>query len=179
MAEQKKQPATLSSRTATVLFCAVAVCWFALDRWSKLIADAHQVNQVFVKNVLNLFEFRLAHNTGAAWSMFSNSTLLLGVFSLLVCALILVYFFGIRKARMGALECLGIALVFSGGLGNAFDRLVNGYVVDFINATFISYPIFNVADIGVVCGIVLFFIGFLLYMKDADDEDEIKDGAHA
>ena len=52
--------------------------------------------------------------------------------------------------------------MFSGGLGNAFDRFAQGYVIDFIDFTFIDFPVFNIADIGVTCGFVLLVIGYLL-----------------
>ena len=60
---------------------------------------------------------------------------------------------------------LGGALIVAGGLGNALDRFTLGYVVDFIDTTFISFPTFNVADIGVTCGFVLFFAGMLWSMR--------------
>lgn len=160
----------MSTRTAAVAFAAVAVAWWLLDRAFKVAADVHEVGEVYVGNVGGLFEFKLVHNTGAAWGMFGNSTVALGVFSLVVCALIAVYLFAVRRGRVHVLELVGLALVFAGGLGNAYDRLVAGYVVDFINATFMSYPVFNIADIGVTCGIVLFLVGF--FVSGAGGEDE-------
>ena len=56
----------------------------------------------------------------------------------------------------------------SGGLGNAIDRFSQLYVVDFIDFTFIDFPIFNVADIGVTCGFVLLVIGYLLVTRKED-----------
>ena len=58
----------------------------------------------------------------------------------------------------------------SGGLGNAIDRFSQLYVVDFIDFTFIDFPVFNVADIGVTCGFVLLVIGYLLATR--------KEGVH-
>ena len=75
----------------------------------------------------------------------------------------------VRKAVLAiafALFCAGV--VVAGGLGNAIDRFALGYVVDFIEPVFIDFPVFNVADIGVTCGFVLFFAGMLWSMrKDA------------
>ena len=161
----------LKRGTATALFCAVALLWWVFDRMVKAMVNVHDVGEVFVPNVLGLFEFKLIHNTGAAWGMLSNSTVLLGVFSCLVCIFIAIYFLGIRKAHAHVLETIGLSLVFAGGLGNAFDRLTQGYVVDFINTTFMSFPVFNIADIGVTCGIVAFFIGFALYGFHEPEED--------
>lgn len=150
----------MSTKAAATVFASVAVFWWLFDRIAKTIADAHAPGQVFANNVLGLFEFRLVHNTGAAWGVFSDSTVALGVFSCVVCAAIVAYLFAYRHGRAHVLEVVGLSLVFAGGLGNAFDRLTIGYVVDFINATFVSFPVFNIADIGVTCGIVLFLAGF-------------------
>ncbi len=57
--------------------------------------------------------------------------------------------------RCSALEMVGLGLLFAGGVGNLYDRAAQGYVVDFITPLFIDFPTFNVADIGVTCGIAL------------------------
>ena len=137
---------------------------------SVLNANLHQaetINQVVAGPFLGLVQFRLVHNTGAAWGMFDESTFALGVMSVLVCVALTVYLFTAGK-RAGVMETVGIALIVAGGLGNALDRFTLGYVVDFIDTVFISFPTFNVADIGVTCGFVLFFAGMLWSMrKDA------------
>ncbi len=66
------------------------------------------------------------------------------------------------------LEIVGVALVVAGGLGNALDRFTLGYVVDFIEPTFIDFPVFNVADIGVTCGFVIFLIGVVTLWRRED-----------
>ena len=64
--------------------------------------------------------------------------------------------------RATALETCALSLIAAGGIGNAIDRFVNGFVVDFIDLTFMDFPVFNIADIGVTCGFVLLVIGYLL-----------------
>ena len=59
----------------------------------------------------------------------------------------------------------------AGGIGNALDRFTLGYVVDFIEPVFIDFPVFNVADIGVTCGFVLFLAGMLLSWHRGDRAD--------
>ena len=58
-------------------------------------------------------------------------------------------------------------LLVAGGLGNALDRLTLGYVIDFIEPVFINFPVFNVADIGVTCGVVIFIVGLYLEHRRA------------
>ena len=143
-----------------IIFALVAGAWLAIDIVTKADFNSYQLGQVIAGPFLGLFQFRLVHNTGAAWGMFGDSTFALGVMSLAVCTALAVYLFAIAK-RANLAEVVGIALVFAGGLGNALDRFTLGYVVDFIDTTFIEFPTFNVADIGVTCGFVLFFLGML------------------
>lgn len=153
----------LSAKHATVAFAAIVVVWFILDRVTKVIFDQGQVGQVIVNNVLGLFQFILVHNTGAAWGIFSNSTFALGIFSVIISVAVVAWFASVaRKGQIALLEVISLALIASGGLGNAIDRLSYGYVVDFINCTFIDFPVFNVADIGVTVGIALLLLSVLL-----------------
>ena len=75
---------------------------------------------------------------------------------------------------MGA---LGGALVVAGGIGNAIDRFIQGYVVDFIELSFMDFPVFNIADIGVTCGVALIFIAVIFFWRGDDgasDEGEAR-----
>lgn len=153
----------LLSRAKTLsLFGVIVIAWCIFDRVVKIACDTVRPGTVLVPHVLGLFDFQLVHNTGAAWGMFGGSTAPLGFFSLLVCAGIAAYIFAYRKGRCSVLEIVALSLVFAGGLGNAVDRLTMGYVVDFINCTFIDFPVFNIADIGVTCGVVLFLLALLI-----------------
>lgn len=146
---------------SAALFAGVAVAWLAFDMLTKAFFNAFEVGELIGGPYLGLFEFRLVHNTGAAWGMFGDSTFALGVLSVAVCAM-LVAFLLLSDPPLDAVQAIGLALVFAGGVGNAIDRFSQSYVVDFINATFIDFPVFNIADIGVTCGFVVFFVGFLV-----------------
>ncbi len=142
------------------LFVPVAVVWVMLDLAVKAWFNQFPAGTVVVGPLAGLVRFRVAHNTGGAWGMFGDATIVLGVLSLAVCAGLLGYVLLSRRATAG--EALGAALVFAGGLGNAVDRFTLGYVVDFIDPVFIDFPTFNVADIGVTCGFVIFFAALFL-----------------
>lgn len=153
------------TRSTALLFTVAAVVWLAFDRLTKVYFEgAYALGQTSPADYL-LFRFRLVHNTGAAWGMFGDSTFMLGVTSSIVCALIMaLYLFYDRIVGHAPtrIEALALALVFSGGLGNAIDRFMQGYVIDFIDFTFMDFPVFNIADIGVTCGFVLLVGGYLL-----------------
>ncbi len=149
-----------------LLFAFVSIAWLLLDRVVKIICEAASLGSVLCSDFFGLADIRLAHNYGAAWSMFEGSTTPLIVVALVICALLLV--FALYESRLApAFEMASIALVFAGGLGNMIDRILYGYVVDMINLNFIDFPIFNVADIGVTCGIVLLLLSFLMQSKGA------------
>ena len=67
-----------------------------------------------------------------------------------------------------------LAAILGGGLGNLIDRVRLGYVVDMFNFQFMSYPVFNVADILVVCGT----IGFAAYYLFLHDREKTKEPEH-
>ena len=136
-------------------FLALGLAWSVFDWLTKRYFDgSFALGQVITGPILGLFRFVLVRNTGAAWGMFGGSTLVLGTVSTLVCVFIAIYFAAsARQACLG--EVIGLALIFAGGLGNALDRFLVGYVVDFVEFTFFSFPVFNIADIGITCGIVI------------------------
>ena len=139
---------------AALLFAAVFVVWLACDVVTKgWVAGGWSEGELVTGPILGLVRFHLVHNTGMAWGMFGDSTFALGVMSLVVCAIMVLYLFAFSP-NAGKLEIVGIALVVAGGIGNALDRFTLGYVVDFIEPVFIDFPVFNVADIGVTCGLV-------------------------
>ena len=117
--------------------------------------------------------FRISHveNQGAAFSLFDNSASpervrwMLLVFSLL--AAVVVLFFLFKLGRELSATAIALALILGGALGNAYDRIRFGFVVDFLEVHIIHYhwPDFNVADSAIV-------IGGLLLLLDAS-----RDGA--
>ena len=163
------------------VFAGVAVLWLVLDRLTKIyFENAYELGQTSVHDYL-VVRFRLIHNTGAAWGIFSDSTFALGCLSLVVCALVVAAWLMWDKA-MGRpatlVETLALSLVFSGGLGNCIDRFMQGYVIDFLDFTFMDFPVFNVADIGVTCGFALLVIAYLVLERNSGAaEAESADGA--
>lgn len=165
--ERRDRAAGYAVRRRNVLtFVLVAVVWFALDLVTKGIFNAYEPGQVVGGPFLGIFQFTLVHNTGGAWGIFGDMTMLLGVFSLVVCIGLAAYVFAYAP-ESSLSTVVGVALVVAGGVGNAIDRFTLGYVVDFIQPVFIDFPVFNIADIGVTCGIVLFVVSLFLEHRRA------------
>ena len=112
------------------------------------------------------------HNTGGAWGLLSGSTYILLGLTCVIIALLIVYF--VKYGRKSKLLFWAISLVISGGLGNMIDRVFRGgKVVDFLHFEFYpTFPVFNVADIGVVVGAGLLILYFVL-----DTLKDIRKGA--
>ena len=142
------------------VFATLAAGLLVLDQWLKLWITANLPLGESMPFMPGFVELLTVHNYGAAWSSFSGQRiLLLFVTSLIISTLILLMARRIVRHPLGVAAC---CLVISGGIGNLIDRFRVGYVVDMFHFEFWpSYPVFNVADICVVCGAIL---GAIYYM---------------
>ena len=142
----------------------IAALVFIADRLTKyFIMHNVSVGDTF-GSFLGIFDFTYVQNQGAAWSMLSGKTQLLSLVSFAFCAAVMVIWI-IKKPKNRMLS-LALTLMFSGALGNAVDRAMYGYVVDFIETTFVDFPIFNIADMGITIGAVILVIYILFFDKD-------------
>lgn len=108
-----------------------------------------------IKNFFYIIEVK---NTGGAWGMFSGNVPILALISAFV--VVLLYFFLKSEKNLTKLSITYYGLLFAGIIGNLIDRLINGYVIDFLNFYIFGYdyPVFNIADIFIVIGIGLMVI---------------------
>ena len=142
------------------VFATLAAGLLVLDQWLKLWITANLPLGESMPFMPGFVELLTVHNYGAAWSSFSGQRiLLLFVTSLIISTLTLLMARRIVRHPLGVAAC---CLVISGGIGNLIDRFRVGYVVDMFHFEFWpSYPVFNVADVCVVCGAIL---GAIYYM---------------
>ncbi len=110
-------------------------------------------------------------NTGAAFSILDNHTWLLGALSVIVSVLIIVYM--IKAKPTDKLAVISAGLVLGGALGNGIDRIVRQYVVDFIEFSFINFPVFNVADIAITVGACLIILSIIISEKESKKDKEV------
>lgn len=138
----------------------VAATVFALDHIVKsLVRSTIALTGERVSVIPGVLSFDFAANTGAAFSLGEGMGLLFVLLAVAVVLSIIVYL--LRTPLVSKVETLGLGLLAGGALGNAFDRLALGYVVDFIATDFIDFPVFNIADIAICTGVALAFIGFM------------------
>lgn len=113
--------------------------------------------------VLPVLNLRLGFNTGVTFGMFRDSAAG-AVWVLVAVGFLVVAFLGswLWRTRSG-IEALGLGLVIGGALGNMLDRLRQGAVTDFIDVHYsgLHWPTFNLADVGIVCGVGLLLLSAL------------------
>ncbi len=109
------------------------------------------------KNLLNkdflLFKIDFVKNYGAAFNIFNGSRIFLSTISI-IFSIILSYLI-LRKNSLSNLEYYSYSFVLGGTIGNGIDRIINGFVIDFINLNIIEFPVFNIADISINIGFIL------------------------
>ena len=152
----------------------IAVMVVALDRWSKLWIIAHVRPGYAIPVIPHVLRLTHVLNTGAAFSMFSESASpelvrnFLVVFSAI--AVVVVFVLILRWGRRLSLTSISLALILGGALGNLYDRWRFHSVVDFLEVHIVHYhwPDFNVADSAIVIGACLLLLEAFLPRKDAD-----------
>ncbi|WP_459129171.1 signal peptidase II [Guggenheimella bovis] len=137
----------------------------AMDQFTKyLVVTNFQVSET-VPVIENVLHWTYAKNTGAAFSIFSKHTGILAGVSVVMSLVLIVLLVKILKKTKTNLLTIGLAFVIGGAIGNGIDRILLGYVVDFIDVRLIHFAIFNVADSFVTVGTILLIIDLLFFDK--------------
>jgi len=146
-----------------------------VDQWTKLWAvDALSDGSII--EVMPHFDFRLAYNYGAAFSFLADAggwqRYGLSVFAVVISLVLLVWMYRIKASEKWL--SIALSLVLSGAIGNAYDRISYGYVVDFIDwyweKSGYHWPAFNIADSAICVGAVMLIIDSLFFQQDSEEE---------
>ncbi len=135
----------------------VAAIVLVLDRASKLLVQALMVPYQSVAVIPDRFHLTLVYNPGAAFGLLPNRTTFFVVVTVMVVAAIALYAWKVGVTQPAIRLALGLQL--GGALGNLFDRLWSGAVIDFLD--FRIWPVFNLADTAIVSGVALFSLGVI------------------
>jgi len=133
-----------------------------LDQLSKYFADLYLKGASTVQFIPGVLSLHYHENRGAAWGMLSNHRWVFMVISTIAIVAIISYLIWTRKKKDPLLFRISLSFFAGGGIGNMIDRVVLGYVIDFLRFDFIDFPIFNVADSFITIGAVLMIINLLL-----------------
>jgi signal peptidase II len=127
-----------------------------LDQITKMLVVNGMALYESIPLIKNVLSFTYIHNYGAAWGMLSDHRWVFIVVTALAIIVMPIFLYKYRNLHW--MFGLSLSLIIGGAIGNMIDRVFLGYVVDFIQATFIDFPVFNVADICVVCGAIMMFV---------------------
>lgn len=142
-----------------MIYLIIIILGLVIDRLSKIYA----VNNLMGKNIDGkLFNFTYLENRGAAFGILQDKRL---IFIILTSAIVIyLFYYFIKNIKTSPMILnLSLAMIISGAIGNFYDRLIQGYVVDFIEFSFVKFPVFNVADILVTVGCALMIIYIILH----------------
>ncbi|MBQ2607343.1 MAG: signal peptidase II, partial [Oscillospiraceae bacterium] len=140
---------TSGRRAARAVF--YGVCVVAFDQYVKFLISAALPLGGTADILPPLVQLRRVHNYGAAWSSLSGARWLLIAVTAVGLGALLWLLIRIVRHPLGVWS---LSLVIAGGVGNLIDRVRLGYVVDMLEFMFLSFPVFNVADIFVTCGTI-------------------------
>ena len=145
-------------------FLVVLLC-VAADQVVKYYVVSHLALYGSAPLIPGVVELYYIRNTGGGFSILSGHTWILTVLTAALMAGIAYLLW--KKVFAHPLAMRTLTVTLGGGLGNLVDRIRLGYVVDMFNFQFMNYPVFNVADILVVCGVIGFAIYYLfIYGKE-------------
>lgn len=135
-----------------MIYLYVVVALLAVDQISKYMVVKYMALGAKKTLIPGLIDFHYIQNNGAAFSILDGKRFfLIGISTLLVVFLWYLLYRSVQKNFDLAVR-ISYAVILAGGLGNLIDRIRLGYVIDFIEFSFVRFPVFNLADVMVVLG---------------------------
>ncbi len=143
-----------------LLIIIVGIILTVADQLLKLwaISSLEPIGSITV--IENIFSLTYVENRGAAWGMMAGAKWYLIIMPIVIVVAAIAYL--VIKKLSDPLLLWSVMLIVSGGLGNLIDRIFRGYVVDYLHATFIDFPVFNLADCCITIGAGLLILYVIL-----------------
>ena len=134
-----------------------SICFFIVDLLVKILITTNMHLYDKVNIIPNFFSIMYVRNTGAAFSVLENNRILFIIVAIIAVLLIFKY---IVNVEMTKFNILCYSMLLGGIIGNLFDRIVYGYVIDYLsfNIFNFNYPVFNLADSFIVISIILLIL---------------------
>ena len=140
-----------------------------IDFISKRLIISSLLVDESIRVIDKFFSITYVRNTGVAFSLFDGHVDLIVIINLIIILLMVKYLKsnGIKSR----IEIFSYGFIFGGAVGNLIDRIIYGYVVDFLDFNLFGYsaPIFNFADTFIVIGVIMFFV----FSREVGDKDGI------
>ena len=156
-----------------VLPIILLVTLVAIDQIVKHLAVVYLMPIGSYTVIDGFFSLVYVENTGMAFGLFRGLRWVFVAISIVIFICIGAYYFKMPNTKYHNTVRVFLVILLGGALGNFIDRLFTGYVVDMFAFTFINFPVFNVADIFIVCAAIGLFV-VLLFFKEPKIEDNSK-----
>ncbi len=165
----------MTKNSARALHLLIALAVVLLDRWTKRLVAQKIALYSHIQIIPGIFRLTHTENTGAAFSLFADSpspwkTAMLIAFS--VIALVVVSVLLWRDNHAHPATGIGLSLIMGGALGNLWDRVASGRVIDFLLFYVKRYqwPVFNLADSAIVIGAGLLVLEILFHKSNIPED---------
>ena len=129
-----------------------------IDQLTKALVI--EQNLIVIPNIINI---TYTENTGMAFGIGQNNLFFIIIINIIVLGII-IKLIKEKQEQIDLKILTSLILILSGGIGNLIDRIFRGYVVDFIDINFMSFPNFNIADISITVGILILIISIIKSM---------------
>lgn len=157
-----------SKITSMLSSCIGVILLILLDQATKQAAQHTLKGSNSVPLIQGVFELQYLENRGSAFGLLQGQRSLFVIMAVLMLFFIPYIYYKIPLTKRFWYLRVTAVLFLSGAVGNAIDRILYGYVIDFFYFSLIHFPIFNVADIYVTVSTFLLVILILFYYKDED-----------
>ena len=153
-----------------MVYAIIAVILLIADQWLKYWVTVNITlatgSEALIPGVVKLVNI---HNSGAAFGLLDGVSyarwIFLGIAAVMVVLIVVLL---VRRTFDSKFAVWCEVLFLAGALGNCIDRIFRGYVVDMFDLQFMDYPIFNLADIFVVVGVILGAVYYLWFYDKYD-----------
>ena len=138
----------------------IATIILIIDQVSKSLMEIYFNLNESVVLIKNFWAITVVHNTGGAWSVFSDYSFIFVIASIVALIILVRFMYHFKKNTRNS---FAFALTCSGIISNLADRIFLGYVRDFLDFTIFGYdyPVFNIADVAIVIGVILLIIAII------------------
>lgn len=145
-----------------------SIICLGIDILSKYLIDSFFMPTESKVIINNFFNITKIYNDGASWNILSGSRYILILVAIVILVILFIYQ---NKFKKNMRNIISFSMIYGGIIGNLLNRIMYGYVIDFLDFNIFGwdFPIFNIADIFIVVGVMLLI--YSIYKKD--DENEV------
>ncbi|MCF0133567.1 MAG: signal peptidase II [Blautia sp.] len=157
-----------AGRFLTALFFAASLV--SIDQITKILAGIHLKQKLpvtLIPDILELY-YLYPENKGIAFGLLQGKTFFFAVVCFILLFLFCLVYLKVPSTNYYRYFRVSLLVLAAGACGNLIDRCFRGYVIDFIYISCIDFPVFNIADIFVVCSGIVLTLLLLFYYKEED-----------